>query len=155
MTRRAIAFQLDEGRVDFHTQSPNTTTKGTKTTPSNTDRKTALADGDTSIKKVNSQYSPRGKYGQKYLVSGVSLSMRLWENEQPGRAKAKTQRPYETVGYVIAGRAELHIAKQKVLLEPGDSWIVPKDVLHHYRILEPFTAIEATYPPAHVHGRDE
>lgn len=147
MAQRASALELDDGRVEFSEQSPDTTTKAA--------REAAPPDGDTSIKKVNSQYSPRGKYGQKYLVSGVSLSMRLWENEQPGRAKAKTQRPYETVGYVIAGRAELHVAKQTVLLEPGDSWIVPKDALHHYRILEPFTAIEATYPPAQVHGRDE
>jgi hypothetical protein len=26
---------------------------------------------------------------------------------------------------------------------------------HTYKILEPFTAIEATHPPASVHGRDE
>jgi hypothetical protein len=37
----------------------------------------------------------------------------------------------------------------------GDSWVVPKGALHRYTILEPFTAVEATYPPAHVHGRDE
>lgn len=147
MARRVNALQLDDGRVELSEGPPDTTMRATKDA--------APPDGDASIKKVNSQYSPRGKYGQKYLVSGVSLSMRLWENEQPGRAKAKTQRPYETVGYVIAGRAELHIAQQRVLLEPGDSWIVPKNALHHYRILEPFTAIEATNPPAHVHGRDE
>jgi hypothetical protein len=42
-----------------------------------------------------------------------------------------------------------------VVLEPGDAWLVPKGTVHTYHILEPFTAIEATYPPAHVHGRDE
>ncbi|HAX79370.1 MAG TPA: cupin domain-containing protein, partial [Cyanobacteria bacterium UBA11372] len=26
---------------------------------------------------------------------------------------------------------------------------------HTYKILEPFTAVEATSPPAQVHGRDE
>jgi hypothetical protein len=26
--------------------------------------------------------------------------------------------------------------------------------MHHYTIIEPFTAIEATAPPAEVHGRD-
>jgi quercetin dioxygenase-like cupin family protein len=41
------------------------------------------------------------------------------------------------------------------LLEPGDSWVVPKGASHSYRILEPFTAVEATCPPAAVHGRDE
>ena len=39
-------------------------------------------------------------------------------------------------------------------LGPGDSWLVPKGATHRYKILEPFTAIEATAPPAQVHGRD-
>ena len=56
---------------------------------------------------------------------------------------------------MISGRAELHIEGQMVLLEPGDSWIVPKNARHTFRFLEPFTAVEATTPPAAVHGRDE
>jgi quercetin dioxygenase-like cupin family protein len=81
--------------------------------------------------------------------------MRLWEDEQPGKAKSTTQREYETIGYVIKGRAELQIQGQTIILEPGDSWVVPKGSLHRFRILEPFTAVEATCPPAEVHGRDE
>jgi quercetin dioxygenase-like cupin family protein len=42
-----------------------------------------------------------------------------------------------------------------VRLEPGDSWVVPRGAAHTYKILEPFTAVEATSPPAHAHGRDE
>ena len=60
-----------------------------------------------------------------------------------------------TVGYVISGRAELHIQGQMVKLEPGDSWVVPKGSRHAFRILEPFTAVEATAPPASVDGRDD
>lgn len=155
MARIASTIQLDDGRVEFTEQSPDIKTTAARPTRPTKESKTESAEGDSSIKKINSRYSPPGKYGQKYLVSGTFLSMRLWENEQPGQAKAKTQRPYETVGYVIAGRAELCVATQKVLLEPGDSWVVSKDVPHQYHILEPFTAIEATYPPACVHGRDE
>jgi quercetin dioxygenase-like cupin family protein len=40
-------------------------------------------------------------------------------------------------------------------LEAGDSWLVPKDAIHRYRIVEHFVAVEATSPPAHVRGRDE
>ena len=111
--------------------------------------------GDTSITKVNSRYSPKGELSQKYLASGTKVSMRLWEDEQPGERKAQTRRDYETVGYVIKGRAELHLAGQTIFLEPGDCWVVPKGSLHQYKILEPFTAVEATCPPAEVHGRDE
>lgn len=110
---------------------------------------------DTSVKKVNSRYSPKGEMGQTYLVSGIHVAMRLWDDAQPGEPKAPARRDYETVGYVIKGRAELHIEGQMILLEPGDSWAVPKGASHTYRIVEPFTAVEATSPPAHVHGRDE
>ncbi len=111
--------------------------------------------GDTSVTKVNSAHSPKGAMGQKYLASGIHVAMRLWEAEAPDESKPPTQRDYETVGYVMRGRAELHIEGQMVLLAPGDSWVVPKGSTHSYRILEPFTAIEATSPPAHAHARDE
>jgi quercetin dioxygenase-like cupin family protein len=111
--------------------------------------------GDKSVTKVASKHSPKGQMDQKYLASGVHVSMRLWENEPGGEPHPPSQRDYEAVGYVIKGRAELHLEGQKVLLEPGDSWVVPKGSVHTYKILEPFTAVEATYPPAQVHGRDE
>ncbi len=110
---------------------------------------------DTTVTKVDSAHSPKGKHGEKYLASGKSVSMRLWEDEQPGELKQQTAREYETVGYVIKGRAELHIEGQVVLLETGNSWVVPKGASHAYKILEPFTAVEATSPPAQIHGRDE
>ena len=111
--------------------------------------------GDTSVMKVSSGRSPRGSMGQKYLASGIKVSMRLWEHEPPGQAGPPASRDYETVGYVIEGRAELHLEGQMVRLDPGDSWTVPRGASHFYRILESFTAIEATSPPAAVHGRDE
>jgi quercetin dioxygenase-like cupin family protein len=111
--------------------------------------------GDTSVIKVQSRHSPKGEMGQKYLAAGVRIGMRLWEAEPPGKAKPVAAREYETVGYVISGRAELDLEVQKILLEEGDSWVVPKGASHAYKILEPFTAAEATSPPAFVHGRDE
>ena len=109
---------------------------------------------DTTVMKVKSANSPRGDMGQKYLASSIHMAMRLWEDEPPGE-KPPTQRDYETVGYVIQGRAELHLEGQMVLLEPGDSWLVPKGAMHTYKILEPFTAVEATSPPAEVDSRDK
>jgi mannose-6-phosphate isomerase-like protein (cupin superfamily) len=109
---------------------------------------------DTTLQKVTSDHSPHGAMGQKYLASGKTLSMRLWQDASSD-GKHETERDYETVGYVISGKAELHLEGQKLLLNPGDSWVVPKGARHAYRILEPFTAVEATSPPAQVHGRDE
>jgi quercetin dioxygenase-like cupin family protein len=110
---------------------------------------------DTTVTKINSTYSPKGEMGQKYLASGKKVAMRLWEEAPVNEPKPEAQREYETVGYVIQGRAELHLEGQIVLLEPGDSWSVPEGASHTYKILEPFTAVEATCPPAQVHGRDE
>lgn len=110
---------------------------------------------DTTVTKINSTYSPKGEMGQKYLASGKKVAMRLWEEAPANEPKPEAKREYETVGYVIQGRAELHLEGQTVLLEPGDSWSVPEGASHTYKILEPFTAVEATCPPAQVHGRDE
>lgn len=111
--------------------------------------------GDTTVKKVSSANSPSGEMGQKYLASGVGVAMRMWEDQPPTDDKPARTRNYETVGYVIRGRAELHLEGQKVLLEPGDSWVVPKGASHTYKVLEAFTAVEATAPPAHVDDRDD
>ena len=110
---------------------------------------------DSSVKKVDADYSPTGAMGQKYLASGKSVSMRLWDEAPMTTDKQPTRREYETVGFVIAGRAELHIEGQIIQLRPGDSWVVPKGAEHTYRILERFQAVEATSPPAQAHGRDE
>jgi len=109
---------------------------------------------DATIKKVSGKVSPRGQMDQTYLVSGKRVSLRLWQNEKPQK-KAPSKRDYETVGYVLSGEAELILEGQTVTLEPGDSWLVPAGTEHAYRILTEFTAIEATAPPAQVHGRDE
>ncbi len=110
---------------------------------------------DTTVKKVNASHSPTGDMGQIYLVAGKKMSMRLWRDMEPSDDKTPQTRPYETVGYVVDGVAELEIEGQKVRLEPGDAWVVPPEANHTYHVLERFTAIEATSPPARVAGRDE
>lgn len=104
---------------------------------------------DTTLKKVDGTHSPT-KGSEKFLASGVHVSMRMWEEEEPGADKPEHSSPYETVGYVVKGKAELHSEGQVITLEAGDSYLVPKDAKHTYKILETFTAVEATSPPAQV-----
>ena len=110
---------------------------------------------DTSVQKVSAEAAPVGAMGQRYLACGIRMGMRLWVEDGPLPAKPATQRDYETIGYVISGRAELHLEGQTLILEPGDSWVVPKDASHSYLISTAFTAVEVTSPPAQAHGRDE
>ncbi|MBS1996928.1 MAG: cupin domain-containing protein [Cyanobacteria bacterium SZAS LIN-2] len=110
---------------------------------------------DTTITKIDSRHSPRGAAGQKYLACGKSMSMRLWEDEKVNCQKQESKHDYETVGYVIKGKAELHMEGQMVVLNAGDSWVVPKGATHCYKILEEFSALETTSPPAELHDRAE
>lgn len=108
---------------------------------------------DKTVLKVTSFFSPHGPQGEKYLASGRHVNMRLWEDEPPGDTKTETVRPFETVGYVLKGKAELHLEGQMVLLEAGDSYVVPAHSHHCYRILETFSAVEASSPPSFLNDR--
>jgi quercetin dioxygenase-like cupin family protein len=114
-----------------------------------------MAMPDTTIEKVEAASSPRGEMGQKYLVAGKRVSLRLWGLKPGAELKAPTRRDYETVGYVISGRARLDLEGQTISLKAGDSWLVPAGAMHQYTIIEAFTAVEATAPPAEIHGRDD
>jgi mannose-6-phosphate isomerase-like protein (cupin superfamily) len=111
--------------------------------------------GDTTVIKVDGSRSPKGPDGQVYLATGKTIGMRLWRDEMPSEdEKPSSSRDYDCVGYVISGHAELHLEGQVVTLSPGDSWVVPRGAKHTYKVLEAFTAVEATTPPAVAHGRD-
>ena len=50
---------------------------------------------------------------------------------------------------------ELCSENESISLAAGGSWTAPKGTSHTYVLLEPFTAVEATSPPAEVHRRDK
>lgn len=114
--------------------------------------------GGTGVHKTDADSSPTGAMGQRYLASGIAVSLRLWEQEPSGEDKAAVGREYETVGYVLGGRAVLRAGTGadavELALAPGDTWVVPRGVLHTYVVEEAFSALEATSPPAQVAGRD-
>jgi quercetin dioxygenase-like cupin family protein len=96
---------------------------------------------------TNSNANTPSADGAKHLAAGQHVSLRLWENEEPGEPKPLSNKPYETVGYVLKGRAELHLEGKVTNLEVGASYLVPQGASHTYKILETFSAIEATSPP--------
>ncbi|MBM7808342.1 quercetin dioxygenase-like cupin family protein [Geodermatophilus bullaregiensis] len=106
------------------------------------------------VSRVGATAVRAGEMGQRHLAAGSRVAMRLWAAEEPGEGKPEATRDYETVGYVITGRARLRAGDRTLELGPGDSWVVPAGVGHTYEIVETFTAVEATSPPAQEGGRD-
>ena len=100
--------------------------------------------------KIAKDKLPKSDDVKEILASGNNLGLRMWRNEEPGADKDLHRSAYETVGYVLKGKAELHIEGEVTELREGDSYVVPKNAEHTYKILETFTAIEATSPPAHL-----
>ncbi len=96
--------------------------------------------------KDTRQAGTTGTSGERHLAAGEHIAMRKWENEEPGAPKPVSRREYETIGYVLSGRAELHLGGTVTPLTPGSSWVVPHGAEHTYRILERFSAVEVTHP---------
>ena len=101
-----------------------------------------------NVTALNAAEAPSGALGQKYLVSGHDLALRMWHDEPPGEAGPVHRRDYETVGIVVLGRVELTVDGASVTLSTGDSWHVPRGAERSYRVIEALTAVEATHPPA-------
>ncbi len=98
-----------------------------------------------TISKISTSHAKTGPDGDLLLAGGAHMSMRLWKEEHPQDKEAHRSN-YETLGYVISGRAELTIEGTKVTLEPGDSYLVPANAEHTYKIIEKFTALETISP---------
>ena len=93
---------------------------------------------------------PETDEAKEIMASGEDVGLRIWRNEEPGTNKETHTSPYETVGYVLEGKAELHLEDKIIELSEGNSYLVPKDAEHTYKIIETFSAVEATSPPAHL-----
>ena len=109
----------------------------------------------STLSKIPKTEARTGDMGQLYLAAGTDVALRMWDGEAASEGCESPARDYETVGFVISGKAELTIEGQTIELVKGDSWVVPKDTVHSYKIVEAFTAVEATTPPARCENRDE
>ncbi len=55
--------------------------------------------------------------------------------------------PHEQIGYLASGRVLFELEDEQRELGPGDSWLVPSNVLHQVTALEPSVAIDVFSPP--------
>lgn len=91
----------------------------------------------------------------KKIFKGVSLdSLALGEKSQVtkmnyvvGNYASPHQHPQEQSGYVISGRYELIIDNKKYDLNPGDSYSIPGNQIHSFRVIEAGEVVDVFTPP--------
>ena len=95
---------------------------------------------------VRGEHAARGERGEKLLVNGARMAMRLWEREAAGTPKPEHSNPYEYVAYVVEGALRVTIDGHAFEARRGDSYCVPAGSKYSLEILEEATVVEATCP---------
>ncbi|MBA2340509.1 MAG: cupin domain-containing protein [Pyrinomonadaceae bacterium] len=105
-----------------------------------------MADHHAETVMVRGERAPRGAEGERLLVNGERMAMRLWENEKAGVGKPDHRNPYEYVAYVVKGALKITIDGHAFEVRAGDSYCVPANTTYSLQILEQATVVEATSP---------
>ena len=95
---------------------------------------------------VRGEHAPSGERGEKLLVNGARVAMRLWEREPAGTRKPEHANEYEYVAYVVEGALRLTLDGHTFEVRRGDSYCVPAGSRYSMEILEDATVVEATSP---------
>ncbi|MCD8148506.1 MAG: cupin domain-containing protein [Clostridiales bacterium] len=89
------------------------------------------------------------------VFKGVSLdSLAAGEKSQvtkmnyvSGNYASPHRHPHEQCGYVISGKYELTIGDDRYELSSGDSYAIPGNQVHSFRVIEPGEVIDLFTPP--------
>lgn len=100
--------------------------------------------GETLV--VRGEAAPEGERGEKLLVNGARMGMRLWEREAAGTKKPEHANPYEYVAYVLEGALRVTVNGHTFEVHKGDSYCVPEQANYSLEITEEATVVEATCP---------
>lgn len=104
-------------------------------------------DEPATARVLRRKETEQGPLGDRQLVQGGRIGLRIWNVDRTDD-EADRSRPYEIAGYVIAGEILVVIDGSPHSLAEGDSFVIPADTRHRFRIHTPATVIEATSPPA-------
>jgi quercetin dioxygenase-like cupin family protein len=99
------------------------------------------------IVKGNQRHE-RSFKGVDFLVGAVGehIMVTLMTFKE-GRSVGTHAHPHEQAGYCIQGRFELTVDGVSTVIEPHDSYVIPGDAPHSYRVLEDALAVEMFSPP--------
>ncbi|HEX8473935.1 MAG TPA: cupin domain-containing protein [Pyrinomonadaceae bacterium] len=95
---------------------------------------------------VRGEHALRGERGERLLVNGARMAMRLWEREAAGTKKTEHTNPYEYVAYVLEGALSVTLDGHTFEVRRGDSYCVPANSQYSLEVLEEATVVEATAP---------
>lgn len=91
---------------------------------------------------------------KKRVFKGVSLdSLAVGEksivckmNYVPGNFATEHTHPHEQSGYVISGKYQMTVGKTEYELKPGDSYAIPGNVPHSFKVIEGGEVIDVFTP---------
>lgn len=118
------------------------------------------ARGDIAFEYINEQTAPRMKTvvkkedAVKRTFKGVSLdslavgikSQVTKMNYKVGNYASSHQHPHEQSGYVISGRYELTVGSEKYELSAGDSYSIPGNQIHSFKVIEAGEVVDVFTP---------
>lgn len=85
------------------------------------------------------------------IIAGSGLMLSFLEMEQ-GAEVPEHSHPHEQAGLVLAGKLRFRIGSEERMLEPGDAFIVPADMVHAgvvvegpARVLDIFSPVREDY----------
>jgi len=81
----------------------------------------------------------------KVLGTGTKLNALHWSTVD-GIESPEHQHPEEQFGYILKGGFEITIGDEKVVLGAGDSYFIPANVSHKFKIIGDTEAIDIFCP---------
>ncbi|MBP3459021.1 MAG: cupin domain-containing protein [Lachnospiraceae bacterium] len=86
----------------------------------------------------------KGVYLDSLAVGEKSMVCKM--NYQNGDFASEHQHPHEQCGYVISGEYELTIGDEKWLLGSGDSYAIPGNKIHSFKVLKAGEVVDVFTP---------
>ncbi|MDE0185497.1 MAG: cupin domain-containing protein [Candidatus Poribacteria bacterium] len=81
------------------------------------------------------------------IVAGENLLLSFLEMEEGSEVPAHSH-PHEQAGILLSGKMRFRIGSEECLMEAGDAFIVPPDVVHSGNVVEgPARVLDIFAPP--------
>ena len=94
------------------------------------------------------QAQPRSFLGIRFeLLATGQQSMITKMLYADGDEVAQHAHPNEQAGYIVSARVRLTVAGEQHELGPGDSYVIPADVLHSLTVLSAGDVVDVFTPP--------